>query len=90
MWGQIFTNNEFSKHFGGCQQFKAEFEEFDSKCGALLKAYSEPKEKLLIVRFLLKHHYVVIDKKLKNYPVQREEEENSSLCQICKTNPNIL
>ena len=67
MCGQIFTNNEFSKHFGGCQQFKAEFKEFDTKFGELLKAFSEPKEKLLIVRHLLKLYISVIDKKLKKY-----------------------
>ena len=54
MCGESFLPNDFTKHFGGCQQFKAEFKEFDSKFGELLKAYSEPKEKLLIVRYLLK------------------------------------
>ena len=67
MCGETFTQNDFTKHFGGCQQFKAEFKEFDSKFGELLKAYSEPKEKLLIVRFLLKLYITVIEKKLKKY-----------------------
>ena len=67
MCGETFTQNDFTKHFGGCQQFKAEFKEFDSKFGELLKAYSEPKEKLLIVRFLLKLYIAVIEKKLKKY-----------------------
>jgi len=67
MCGETFSSNDFTKHFGGCQQFKAEFKEFDSKFGELLKAYSEPKEKLLIVRFLLKLYIAVIEKKLKKY-----------------------
>ena len=67
MCGETFSSNDFTKHFGGCQQFKAEFKEFDSKFGELLKAYSEQKEKLLIVRFLLKLYIAVIEKKLKKY-----------------------
>ena len=67
MCGESFLPNDFTKHFGGCQQFKAEFKEFDSKFGELLKAYSEPKEKLLIVRYLLKLYIAVIEKKLKKY-----------------------
>ena len=67
MCGETFSSAEFTKHFGQCQQFKAEFKEFDSKFGELLKAYSEPKEKLLIVRFLLKLYIAVIEKKLKKY-----------------------
>ena len=65
MCGESFLPNDFTKHFGGCQQFKAEFKEFDSKFGELLKAYSEPKEKLLIVRYLLKLYIAVIEKKIK-------------------------
>ena len=67
MCGEQFLPNDFTKHFGSCPQFKAEFKEFDSKFGELLKAYSEPKEKLLIVRFLLKLYIAVIEKKLKKY-----------------------
>ena len=67
MCGKEFIENDFVKHFGGCQPFKAEFKDFDSKFGELLKAYSEPKEKLLIVRYLLKLYIVVIEKKLVKY-----------------------
>ena len=67
MCGETFNVGDFQNHFGKCQQFKAEFKDFDSKFGELLKAYSEPKEKLLIVRFLLKLYIAVIEKKLKKY-----------------------
>ena len=67
MCGETFNVNDFQNHFGKCQQFKAEFKDFDSKFGELLKAYSEPKEKLLIVRYLLKLYIAVIEKKLKKY-----------------------
>ena len=67
MCGETFNVADFQNHFGKCQQFKAEFKDFDSKFGELLKAYSEPKEKLLIVRYLLKLYIAVIEKKLKKY-----------------------
>ena len=65
--GQQFSEEEFQRHFGSCQPFKSQFKEFDSKFGELLKSYSEPKERLLIVKFLLKQYINVIDKKLKKY-----------------------
>ena len=67
MCGDIFTFPNFQKHFRNCLRFKAEFKEFDYKIGELLKAYSEPKEKLLIVRFLLKLYISVIEKKILKY-----------------------
>ena len=65
--GRQFTEEEFSKHFNSCQSFKLQFKEFDNKFGELLKAYSEPKERLLIVRFLLKEYTNVIDRRLKKH-----------------------
>ena len=65
--GQQFSEDEFARHYSSCQLFKQQFREFDSKFGELLKQNSEPKEKLLIVKFLLKQYINVIDKKLKKY-----------------------
>ena len=65
--GQKFVEEEFQSHFNSCHPFKSQFKEFDSKFGELLKSYSEPKERLLIVKFLLKQYINVIDKKLKKY-----------------------
>jgi len=64
---QQFTEEEFARHYISCMLFKQQFKEFDSKFGELLKAYSEPKERLLIVKFLLKQYINVIDKKLNKY-----------------------
>ena len=65
--GQQFSEEDFGRHYSSCQPFKQQFKEFDSKFGELLKAYSEPKERLLIVKFLLRQYINVIDKKLKKY-----------------------
>ena len=43
--GQQFSEEEFTKHYNTCQQFKHQFKEFDTKFGELLKSYSEPKER---------------------------------------------
>ena len=65
--GEQFSEDNFRRHYGSCQPFKQQFKEFDSKFGELLKAYSEPKERLLIVKFLLKQYINVTDKKLKKH-----------------------
>ena len=62
--GQIYNEDQFSKHFRECRQFKDEFKEFDSKFGELLKTYSEPIERLIIVRYLLKQYIQVIERKI--------------------------
>jgi len=62
--GQEFKASDFSNHFRICQQFKEEFKELDSKVGNLLKAYSKPMEKLLIVRYLLILYVRVIERKI--------------------------
>ena len=64
---QQFTEEEFTKHYSSCHIFKSNFKDFDKNFGELLKSFSEPKERLLIVRFLLKQYINVIDKKLKKY-----------------------
>ena len=65
--GEEFNEDDFAKHFGTCNDFKMQFKEFDQKFGELLKAYSEPKERLIIVKFLLKQYISVIEQKLKQY-----------------------
>ena len=62
--GQIYNEDQFSKHFRECRKFKDEFKEFDSKFGELLKTYSEPIERLIIVRYLLKQYIQVIERKI--------------------------
>ena len=62
-----FNEEEFERHFSSCQPFKLKFKEFDSKFSQLLISYSEPKERLLIIKFLLKQYIYVIDKKLRRY-----------------------
>ena len=52
-----FYTEEFSNHFGSCKDFNIIFNEFNSKIAYLLKKYSEPKERLLIIHSLLKQIY---------------------------------
>ena len=87
--GQQFLEEEFGKHFGVCQPFKQQFKEFDSKFGELLKSYSEPKERLLIVKFLLKQYITVIDKKLKKYFASLGQNQSQPSFQDGNVPPSI-
>ena len=75
--GEKFNEDDFAKHFGTCIEFKMQFKDFDQKFGELLKAYSEPKERLRIVKFLLKQYISVIEQKLKQYFSKFEKKYNS-------------
>ena len=65
--GQEFFEEEFKKHYTQCQPFIKQFKELDIIFGDLLKLYSEPKDNLLIIKFLLEQYMKVIDKKLFKY-----------------------
>ena len=87
--GEEFNEDDFAKHFGTCTEFKMQFKDFDQKFGELLKAYSEPKERLRIVKFLLKQYINVIEQKLKQYFSKFEKKHNSYHSKQEK-NSNIL
>lgn len=74
--GLEFDEEQFKEHFGKCRAFKEQFKEFDQKFGELLKSYSEPKERLIIVKFLLKQYINVIDKRLIRYFGQNPKVRN--------------
>ena len=63
--GKEFMESEFKTHFHFCNQFKIFFKDFDSKISQLLIDYSKPKERLFIIKFLLKQYILIIDNKLK-------------------------
>ena len=98
---QNFNEEQFSKHFSSCKDFKLTFNDFDSKFSFLLKQFSEPKERLVIVRFLLKQYLNVIEQKIsklfspepmkKNLSFNRINLKDSIIfCQRCKVNPDII
>ena len=70
--GQTFTEENFSRHFKSCSDFKSSFKQFDISLGELLKKYSEPKENLVIIRILLKQYISVLDSKIKVSNVKAE------------------
>ena len=96
--GEKFSEEDFEKHYYSCQAFKLQFKLFDAKFGELIKAYSEPRETLLVIKFLLKQYINVIDKRLKKFfrdldktPSTIENKENNfPLCQRCKVNSDII
>ena len=89
---QDFNENEFSNHIESCKVFKNVFNEFDSKIAFILKQFSISKERLFIIRFLLKKYINVIENKIDiidNYN-QINIKDNIIFCQMCKINPDIL
>jgi hypothetical protein len=60
----IFTEEDFTRHFGKCEEFRKYFKNFDATFGELLKQHSEPKENLLIIRVLLKQYVTLLEKKI--------------------------
>ena len=65
--GEEFTEEEFKAHYNICNKFKIHFKDFDSKLAQLLIENSKPKERLLIIKFLLKQYIFIIENKLKDY-----------------------
>ena len=63
--GEEFLESEFISHFNICNKFKIFFKDFDTKLSQLLIEYSKPKERLKIIKFLLKQYITIIDNKIK-------------------------
>ncbi len=61
---EIYSEEQFTKHFSKCDEFRKYFKNFDAQFGELLKQYSEPKENLNIVRVLLKQYVSLLEKKI--------------------------
>ncbi len=62
----FFNEEQFSKHFGRCEEFRKYFKSFDAQFGELLKQNSEPKDNLLIIRVLLKQYVTLVERKIQN------------------------
>ena len=90
-----FKESEFKSHFAKCPQFKEHFSNFDYKLSELIKTYSEPKENLILINYLLKLYVVVVEKKIKesfpnyifNNPIKKVK---SIFCQACEKNKNVV
>ena len=89
--GESFLPNNFYNHFKVCKQFIEEFKDFDFKINESIKAHSGSKEKLLIVRYILKLYITKIESKIKKYENQINDQINNQIneqideiCQLCK------
>ena len=68
--GEIMEESNFSIHFKKCPEFKKYYRKFDESFSLLLKNFSEPKENLLVIRFLLKQYIIVLEKKIKGHFIE--------------------
>ena len=63
--GDIYEIKDFTKHFKDCQKFKDTFNNFDNNISSLIKSFSEPKENLLLIRFIFKEYINILNKQIK-------------------------
>ena len=96
--GTIYENNDFSHHIGKCEQFKEVFSDFDSKVSKYIKRYSNPKEQLMIIKFILERYVNILDRKIRGNFVEitkafkesfmKSLEENNKASENNKDNNN--
>jgi len=67
---EVFDEAGFHGHFSKCINFKRDFKNFDFKFGEILKEFAEPKENLLIIRFLLNQYKIMIDDKVEKLGIR--------------------
>ena len=95
---EYFDKNEFEKHYILCPEFKRVYKYFDIKIGELLRLFSNPKERILILQFLFNKYADLIRKKIEKYLQNKSSNESLDtkesisweLCQICKVNPEVI
>ena len=63
--GTIYENNDFSHHIKNCEPFKEVFTDFDSKISKFIKSYSNPKEQLLLIKFIFERYVNILDRKIR-------------------------
>ena len=68
--GTIYEISEFKKHFTECQKFKECFSDFDDQLSKFIKSNSQPKEQLLLIKFVFGLYIKIIDKKIKGHFVE--------------------
>ena len=59
--GTIFENNDFNLHIKKCELFRETFTEFDDKISKFIKSHSNPKEQLVIIKFILENTTYELD-----------------------------
>ena len=68
--GTIYENTDFNSHIKKCEQFKEVFTDFDNKISKFIKSYSNPKEQLLIIKFILERYVNILDRKIRGHFVE--------------------
>ena len=68
--GTIYESTDFNSHIKKCAKFKEVFTDFDSKISKFIKSYSNPKEQLLIIKFILERYVNILDRKIRGHFVE--------------------
>ena len=95
---KYFDKNEFDIHYCLCPEFKSVYKNLDLKIAELLRAFSKPKERILVLHFLFNKYTEKIRKKMEKYLQSKSKNESLDtkesisweFCQICKINPEVI
>ena len=68
--GNIYENNDFRHHYKECAQFKEVFNDFDKKISKYIKSHSNPKEQLLLIKFIFERYVNILDRKIRGHFVE--------------------
>ena len=63
--GNIYENNDFRHHYKECAEFKEVFNDFDKKISKYIKSHSNPKEQLLLIKFIFERYVNILDRKIR-------------------------
>ena len=63
--GTIFENNDFNLHIKKCELFRETFTEFDDKISKFIKSHSNPKEQLVIIKFILEKYVKILERQIR-------------------------
>ena len=64
--GKKFYSFELENHYKFCKELKKYFLYFDKESVRLLKQYTQQKENLFMLKFLLQQYNNIIDEKIQN------------------------
>ena len=86
--GTIFEENDFAQHIKKCEQFKEVFTDCDNKISKFIKSYSNPKEQLLIIKFILERYVNILDRKIRGNFVEITNAFKESFIKSLEENNN--
>ncbi len=68
--GAIYETKDFENHLKECKEFKECFNSFNDTMSKLIKTYFNPKEHLLLMKFLFNQYVKKVDTKIEQNHIE--------------------